>query len=68
MYDDVRKAESPTASLLEFCESAYEAAATLGNWTAVRLKGSCTGRRRSIEGESPTGILKLERNHETNIL
>jgi hypothetical protein len=32
MYDDVRKAESPTAALLEFCQSTYEAAATLGNW------------------------------------
>jgi hypothetical protein len=32
VYDDVRKAESPTATLLEFCESTYEAAAKLGNW------------------------------------
>jgi hypothetical protein len=32
MYDDVRRAESPTASLLEFCQGTYGAAATLGNW------------------------------------
>ena len=38
MYDDVRKAESPTASLLEFCESTYEAAATLGKWDRSALE------------------------------
>jgi hypothetical protein len=38
MYDDVRKAESPTATLLEFCESTYEAAATLGNWDRRSLE------------------------------
>jgi Family of unknown function (DUF5996) len=32
MYEDVRRAESPTASLLEFCQSTYEAGASLGNW------------------------------------
>jgi Family of unknown function (DUF5996) len=32
MYVDVRRAESPTRSLLDFCQSTYEAAATLGNW------------------------------------
>ena len=31
-YDDVRKAESPSAGLLEFCESTYGAAAKLGKW------------------------------------
>jgi Family of unknown function (DUF5996) len=38
MYDDVRKAESPTTSLLEFCQSTYEAAATLGNWDRAALE------------------------------
>jgi len=37
-YDDVRKAESPTASLLEFCQSTYEAAATLGKWDRSALE------------------------------
>ena len=38
MYDDVRKAGSPTATLLEFCQSTYEAAATLGNWDRSALE------------------------------
>lgn len=32
MYDAVRTAPSPTAALLEFCQSTYEAGARLGNW------------------------------------
>lgn len=32
MYDDVRSAASPSAMLLDFCQSTYEAAATLGKW------------------------------------
>ena len=32
MYEDVRKAESPTASLLDFCQSTYEAGANLAKW------------------------------------
>ena len=31
-YDDVRKAQSPSAALLEFCQSTYDAAAELGHW------------------------------------
>jgi hypothetical protein len=31
-YEDVRKAKSPSSSLLDFCQSTYAAAATLGNW------------------------------------
>lgn len=38
MYDDVRKAGSPTATLLEFCESTYEAAATRGKWDRSTLE------------------------------
>lgn len=38
MYEDVRKAESPTASLLEFCESTYEAGANLGKWDRSALE------------------------------
>jgi hypothetical protein len=36
-YEDVRKAESPDATLLEFARSTYEAAATLGNWDRAAL-------------------------------
>jgi hypothetical protein len=32
MYEDVRKAKSPSGSLLDFCQSTYEAGATLGHW------------------------------------
>lgn len=38
MYEDVRKAESPTASLLDFCESTYGAGANLGNWDRKALE------------------------------
>ena len=32
MYEDVRQAKSPSAALLDFCQSTYEAGASLGNW------------------------------------
>lgn len=38
MYEDVRKAQSPTAALLEFCQSTYEAGASLGNWDRSALE------------------------------
>ncbi len=38
MYDDVRKTESPTGALLEFCQSTYEAVATAGNWDRGALE------------------------------
>lgn len=38
MYDDVRSSESPTATLLDFCETTYAAAATLGNWDRKALE------------------------------
>ena len=38
MYDDVRKSESPTASLLEFCQSTYAAGAKLGAWDRGALE------------------------------
>jgi hypothetical protein len=37
-YEDVRKAESPTAALLDFCKSTYEAGASLGNWDQPALE------------------------------
>ena len=39
-YDDVRKAASPRAALLDFCQSTYEAAATLANWDRAGLERS----------------------------
>ena len=38
MYDDVRKAESPSQTLLDFCQSTYEAAATSGKWDRAALE------------------------------
>jgi hypothetical protein len=38
MYDDVRAAESPRETLLEFLQSTYEAAATLANWDRAALE------------------------------
>jgi hypothetical protein len=38
MYDDVRTAESPTAALLEFCQSTYEAGANMANWDRKALE------------------------------
>ncbi len=38
MYDDVRTSAVPTATLLDFCESTYEAAATLGDWNRGALE------------------------------
>lgn len=37
-YDAVRAAPSPTAALMEFCESTYDAAATLGHWDRDALE------------------------------
>ncbi len=38
MYEDVRKAASPTAALLDFCQSTYEAGAKLGKWDRKALE------------------------------
>src|SRR5579864_3269883 len=38
MYEDVRQAESPTATVLEFCRSTYDAGARLGNWDRTALE------------------------------
>jgi len=37
-YDDVRSAVSPRQALLDFCQSTYEAAATLGTWNRAELE------------------------------
>ena len=38
MYDEVRNAGSPSAALLEFCESTYRAGAVLGHWDREALE------------------------------
>jgi hypothetical protein len=37
-YDDVRNAKSPSAALLDFCQSTYDAAADLGKWDRQLLE------------------------------
>jgi Family of unknown function (DUF5996) len=43
MYDDVRLSDSPEQSLLDFCQSTYEAGATLGNWDRANLERPTSG-------------------------
>ncbi len=38
MHDDVRGNDSPSGALLDFCQSTYEAAASLGNWDRAALE------------------------------
>jgi len=38
MYDDVRRASSPCAALLDFCQSTYEAGAQLAHWDRQALE------------------------------
>jgi hypothetical protein len=38
MYDQVRNRPNPDADLLEFCQSTYEAGASLGNWDRDSLE------------------------------
>lgn len=38
MYDDVRTSASPSSALLDFCQSTYEAGATLGQWDRKSLE------------------------------
>jgi hypothetical protein len=37
-YEEVRKSPSPSAALLAFCQSTYEAAANLGKWDRGALE------------------------------
>jgi hypothetical protein len=38
LYEDVRKAQSPSAALLDFCQSTYEAGAGAGKWDRAQLE------------------------------
>ena len=38
LYDEVRSAANPAETLLEFCQSTYEAAAIAGNWDRAELE------------------------------
>src|SRR5437588_6309306 len=43
MYDDVRRASSPSKALVDFCQSSYEAAAKLASWDRQALERPLTG-------------------------
>jgi hypothetical protein len=43
MYDDVRRATSPRAEILEFAQSTYEAAANLAGWDRTSLERAGSG-------------------------
>jgi Family of unknown function (DUF5996) len=43
MYDDVRTSQDPGQTLLEFCQSTYEAGAILGHWDSPNLEPRATG-------------------------
>jgi len=38
MYEDVRQSNSPEATLMDFCESTYDAGANLGHWDRESLE------------------------------
>ena len=40
MYDDVRRAKSPTRALMEFLQTTYEAGASTGNWDRAALEAA----------------------------
>ncbi len=40
MYDDLRRESSPSAALMEFLQTTYEAGANLGNWDRASLERS----------------------------
>jgi hypothetical protein len=42
MYDDMRSAANPEQTLLDFCQSTYEAGASLGNWDRANLERPVT--------------------------
>jgi hypothetical protein len=48
MYDDVRLSENPGESLLDFCQSTYEAAAIAGNWDRAGLERQLTAATKAV--------------------
>jgi len=53
MYDDVRTSASPSAALLDFCQSTYEAGAAVANWDRNALE-------RATETDFPKNCLMPE--------
>jgi len=42
-YDDLRRSSDPAATLLDFCQSTYDAAANAGNWDRAELERGGVG-------------------------
>jgi hypothetical protein len=38
LYDDVRKSDSPEKTLMDFCQTTYEAGADLAGWDRKALE------------------------------
>jgi hypothetical protein len=38
LYDDVRKSDSPETTLMDFCQTTYEAGANLAKWDRDSLE------------------------------
>jgi hypothetical protein len=38
LYEDVRKTDSPEQTLMDFCQTTYEAGAELANWDRMALE------------------------------
>ncbi len=38
LYDDIRKSPSPEQTLMDFCQTTYEAGANLANWGRAALE------------------------------
>jgi hypothetical protein len=38
LYDDVRTSDSPEKTLMDFCQTTYEAGANLANWDRAALE------------------------------
>jgi Family of unknown function (DUF5996) len=54
-YEDVRKSPSPSAALLDFCHSTYEAGAALGNWDRESLERT-NSERANVERPNPDAV------------
>jgi len=52
MYDDVRSSENPGDTLLEFCQSTYEAAAIEGKWDRANLERQVEAARKAGSTDS----------------
>ena len=48
MYEDVRRAASPSTALLEFCQSTYEAGARLAKWDREALEKASDSSARAV--------------------